>query len=378
MLVLDGGHPSACSPAPTCSAFLAGRGTGREPAEPTSRRLRDPGDPRRPGRPTRRPARSCRRSRLRPRSRRTRSASTAGYEYARSGNPTRAALETCLASLEGARARASRSPAASPPRTRSCACSSPATTCHPRRRLRRHVPARRQVHERRGHRVDASPTSPTSTRSTPRGADDTALVWIETPTNPLLVDRRHRGGRASSRTTRGARVVVDNTFATPYLQQPLALGADVVVHSTTKYLGGHSDVVGGFVAVDDAELAERARASCRTRSARCRRRSTATSCCAGVKTLAVRMDRHCDERRGRSSTMLAAHPAVDRVLYPGSPTIPATTSRARQMRDFGGMVSLPRRRRRGRRARARGRAPGCSRWPSRSARSSRSSSTRRG
>ena len=107
-------------------------------------------------------------------------------------------------------------------------------------------------------------------------------------------------------------LVVDNTFATPYLQTPLELGADIVLHSTTKYLGGHSDVIGGFAATNDPTIAERLRSS-RSRSAPCPGRSTRGSCCAALKTLAVRMDRHCENARAVAE-FLDEHPRVDRVL----------------------------------------------------------------
>ena len=163
------------------------------------------------------------------------------------------------------------------------------------------------------------------------------MVWLETPTNPLLtcidieaiVDVAHR---------RGALVVVDNTFATPYLQQPITLGADVVVHSATKYLGGHSDVVGGFIAVDDDGLAERLRFTQNAAGA-----VPAPFDCylvlRGVKTLGVRMDRHCENARAVVD-LLAGHEAVERVLYPQLPDHPGHAAAAKQMRDYGGMVSF--------------------------------------
>jgi cystathionine gamma-synthase len=163
------------------------------------------------------------------------------------------------------------------------------------------------------------------------------MVWLETPTNPLLTcfdieaiaDISHE---------RGALVVVDNTFATPYLQQPLALGADIVVHSSTKYLGGHSDVVGGFIAVNDDELADRLRFTQNAAGA-----IPAPFDCylvlRGVKTLALRMDRHCENARAVVD-LLVAHPAVERVLYPQLPDHPGHDAAAKQMRDFGGMVSF--------------------------------------
>ena len=163
------------------------------------------------------------------------------------------------------------------------------------------------------------------------------MIWLESPTNPLLtcIDIEAVADIAHEK---GALVVVDNTFATPYLQQPLTLGADVVVHSATKYLGGHSDVVGGFVAVDDDALAERLRFTQNAAGA-----VPAPFDCylvlRGLKTLAVRMDRHCTNARAVVD-LLVGHPAVDRVLYPQLPDHPGHPAAARQMRDFGGMVSF--------------------------------------
>jgi cystathionine gamma-synthase len=166
---------------------------------------------------------------------------------------------------------------------------------------------------------------------------NTRLVWVESPTNPLLgiVDIAAVTRLAHDR---GARCVVDNTFATPYLQQPLALGADIVVHSTTKYLGGHSDVVGGFVAVNDVDLA--------THIAYLQNAVGAVpgpfDCflvLRGLKTLAVRMDRHCASAAAVVE-MLERHPAVASVRYPGLPSHPGHEVAARQMREFGGMVAF--------------------------------------
>jgi cystathionine gamma-synthase len=160
---------------------------------------------------------------------------------------------------------------------------------------------------------------------------------VETPTNPALtiVDIRAISALAHER---GARVVVDNTFATPYLQQPLALGADIVVHSTTKYLGGHSDVVGGFAAADDDELASRIGFVQNAAGA-----VPAPFDCylvlRGLKTLAVRVERPCQNARAIVD-MLLGHPAVARVLYPQRPDHPGHGAAAKQMRDFGGMVSF--------------------------------------
>ena len=164
------------------------------------------------------------------------------------------------------------------------------------------------------------------------------MVWLETPSNPLLsvVDIAAVAAFAAER---GALCVVDNTFATPYLQQPLALGADVVVHSTTKYLGGHSDVVGGFAATRDDQLAERLRFLQNATGAV----PGPLDCflvLRGVKTLGVRMDRHCANAEA-VARFLGGHPAVSGVLYPGLPTHPGHEVARRQMpRGFGGMLSF--------------------------------------
>ena len=166
---------------------------------------------------------------------------------------------------------------------------------------------------------------------------NTKVVLLESPTNPLLkiVDI---AAVARVCRERGARLVVDNTFATPYLQQPLALGADIVVHSSTKYLGGHSDVVGGFAATSDAEAHERLKFLQNAVGAV----PGPLDCylvLRGVKTLAVRMQRHCENAR-QIANMLEQHPAVERVLFPGLPSHPGHEIAAKQMRDFGGMVSF--------------------------------------
>jgi cystathionine gamma-synthase len=165
----------------------------------------------------------------------------------------------------------------------------------------------------------------------------TRLVWLETPTNPLLniVDIREVANAAHGA---GAIVVVDNTFATPYLQQPLAPGADIVMHSTTKYLGGHSDVVGGFAATNDPTIAERLKFLQKSLGA-IPGPFDAWLVLRGLKTLPVRMDRHCTNARAVVD-FLDAHERVERVLYPGLQTHPGHETAARQMRDFGGMVSF--------------------------------------
>jgi cystathionine gamma-synthase len=259
-----------------------------------------------------------------------------GWEYGRSGNPTRDALEACLASLEGGRhAFAFASGLAAEDAV-----------------LRQLRPGDRivlgndayggtyrlidKVYGPAGHPWTAADlTDPAALdRHWPAGA---ALVWAETPTNPAMsiVDI---AAVAEVAHQHGARLVVDNTFATPYLQQPLALGADVVVHSATKYLGGHSDVVGGCVVTDDAELAEGIGFVQNAAGAV----PSPFDCylvLRGLRTLAVRMDRHCDNARAVVE-LLVDHPAVERVLWPGLPDHPGADVAKRQMRDAGGMVSF--------------------------------------
>jgi len=259
-----------------------------------------------------------------------------GHDYARSINPTRTALERCLASLEGA--------------THGLAFASgmAATTAvmdtlpHGAR-----VVALNDVYggtyrlfskvlEPRGMRFAYADLSDPDALAAAL-AEPADMVWIESPSNPLLkvidIEQAARLARAA-----GARVVVDNTFASPYLQTPLALGADVVLHSTTKYVGGHSDVVGGFAATSDDELGERLRFL-----------QNATGAVPGpfdcfltmrgVKTLAVRMERHCDNAE-RIAEHLLASDAVAAVFYPGIESHAGHKAALRQMRRFGGMISF--------------------------------------
>jgi cystathionine gamma-synthase len=167
--------------------------------------------------------------------------------------------------------------------------------------------------------------------------DRTRMVWIETPSNPLLniVDIRAAADAAHAA---GAILAVDNTFASPYLQTPLALGADVVVHSTTKYLGGHSDVIGGFVATNDPTIAERLYFLQKSLGA-VPGPFDSWLVLRGAKTLAVRMRQHCENARAVAA-FLEQHDAAEHVYYPGLPTHPGHEIAARQMRDFGGMVSF--------------------------------------
>jgi cystathionine gamma-synthase len=259
-----------------------------------------------------------------------------GYEYSRSGNPTRSALEACVASLEGA--------------AHGLAFASGLAAEDNVLRLLR--PGQRvvlgndayggtyrliaKVHGPIGLEWSAADLTDVDALAA-TWQDDTAMVWLETPTNPLLtcLDIEAIAAVAHSH---GALVVVDNTFATPYLQQPLRHGADIVVHSATKYLGGHSDVVGGFLATSGDELAERLRYTQNAAGA-----VPAPFDCylvlRGVKTLAVRMDRHSANARAVVDLLLG-HPAVERVLYPQLPDHPGHAAAAKQMRDYGGMVSF--------------------------------------
>jgi cystathionine gamma-synthase len=259
-----------------------------------------------------------------------------GYEYSRTGNPTRTALETCLADLEGAAHGLAFASGLA-------AEDAILRLLEPGAMVLLSVDAYggtyrlvTRVHGPAGLRhgtVDLSDVDALQHAWN----EHTRMVWVETPTNPLLgiVDIAAVAAFAHER---GALCVVDNTFATPYLQQPLALGADVVVHSTTKYLGGHSDVVGGFVATTDDEIAARL-AFLQNAVGAVPGPLDCYLVLRGVKTLAVRMDRHCENARAVAEA-LVGHPAVDTVRWPGLASHPGHELAARQMRDFGGMVSF--------------------------------------
>jgi cystathionine beta-lyase/cystathionine gamma-synthase len=258
-----------------------------------------------------------------------------GYEYSRSGNPTRTALETCLAALEGGeRGLAFASGLAATMAVLSVLkpgdeVVAAADLYGGTYRLLERVLKPWGLVPR--YTEDPSPTG-FRTILTPR----TRLVWIETPTNPLLqivdiaalADLAHR---------HGAQLAVDNTFASPYLQQPIALGADLVIHSTTKYLGGHSDVVGGAV-VGPRELLQPI-AFYQNAAGGVPGPFDAWLTLRGIKTLAVRMEVHCANAR-RLASWLAAQPQVERVYHPGLASHPGHELARRQMRDFGGMMSV--------------------------------------
>src|SRR5918994_4088405 len=260
-----------------------------------------------------------------------------GYDYARVANPTRTALQLCLASLEGAEHGVAFSSGMG-------AVTTVMHLVHPSERV---VCVNdvyggvyrlfSQVYEPKGYEFEFL-SADTINESLREHLDErTRIVWLETPTNPLLniVDIKAAADAAHEV---GAMVVVDNTFATPYLQRPLELGADVVLHSTTKYLGGHSDVVGGFVATSDHTVAERLYFLQKSLGA-----VPGPFDCwlvlRGLKTLAIRMRQHTENAK-EIADYLSTHQAVETVLYPGLQEHPGHDIANRQMDDFGGMISF--------------------------------------
>ncbi|HLH84802.1 MAG TPA: cystathionine gamma-synthase [Trebonia sp.] len=261
-----------------------------------------------------------------------------GYEYSRTANPTRKALEECLAALEnGTHALAFASGMAAEDCLLRALCRPGDHVLIPADAYGGTFRLFATVLTRWGVSYATVPQTDLGAVRQALADRPARLVWAETPTNPLLsvVDLEALAGIAHAA---GALLVADNTFASPYLQRPLDLGADAVVHSTTKYLSGHSDVVGGAVVVRDPELAGGLAFT-----------QNATGAVAGpvdswltlrgIKTLAVRMDRHC-ANAAAVAQMLAGHPAVSHVLYPGLPGHPGHKIAAAQMRGFGGMVSF--------------------------------------
>ena len=260
-----------------------------------------------------------------------------GYDYSRTGNPTRTALQLCLASLENAEHGVAFS----------SGLGAVTTLMHLVSPGERVVCVNdvyggvyrmfSQVYAPKGYEFEFVSAHEVSENLTEHLDERTRIVWLETPTNPLLnvVDIRAAADAAHAV---GALVVVDNTFASPYLQQPLELGADVVLHSTTKYLGGHSDVVGGFVATNDPTVAERLYFLQKSLGA-VPGPFDAWLVLRGLKTLAVRMRQHSENAR-QVAEFLAGHEAVEKVLYPGLPDHPGHAIARRQMRDFGGMISF--------------------------------------
>jgi cystathionine beta-lyase/cystathionine gamma-synthase len=259
-----------------------------------------------------------------------------GYDYSRVANPTRTALQQCLASLESAEYGLAYS----------SGLGATTTIMHLLNPGDRVVliadvyggvyRMTSQVYEPKGYVFDYLPAADFEDLGSHLD-ERTRLVWIETPSNPLLsiVDIRKAADAAHAA---GAILVVDNTFATPFLQRPLELGADIVVHSTTKYLGGHSDVVGGFAATNDPTIAERLTFLQKSLGAV----PGPLDCwlvLRGIKTLAVRMRQHCHNAHAIAG-FLERNSRVQQVLYPGLPRHPGHTIAARQMDDFGGMISF--------------------------------------
>ena len=260
-----------------------------------------------------------------------------GYEYSRTANPTRTALEECLAALEeGARGLAFASGLAAEDALARTVCRPGDHVVIPTDAYGGTFRLVSTVLTRWG--VDYTPAAgdPDSLRTAIRPGR-TRLVWVETPSNPLL-GITDIGAAAAVAHEAGALLVVDNTFASPYLQRPLTLGADVVVHSTTKYLGGHSDVVGGALVTADPQLGEECATLQNSAGAVCGP-FDAWLTLRGIRTLPVRMERHADNAE-LVVDLLAGHPGVVEVLYPGLPTHPGHDLAVRQMRRGGGMVSF--------------------------------------
>ena len=260
-----------------------------------------------------------------------------GYDYARVNNPTRTALQLCLASLENAEHGAAFA-------SGMAGVTTVMHLVHPSERV---VSVNdvyggvyrlfSQVYTPKGYEFEYLSVDEINTGLADHLDERTRIVWLETPTNPLLniVDIR---AAAEAAHEAGAIVVVDNTFASPYLQQPLELGADIVLHSTTKYLGGHSDLVGGFVATNDPTIAERLYFLQKSLGG-VPGAFDSWLVLRGLKTLAVRMRQHCENAR-QVAAFLEGHGAVEQVLYPGLESHPGHEIAARQMRDFGGMISF--------------------------------------
>jgi cystathionine gamma-synthase len=259
------------------------------------------------------------------------------YDYSRTANPTREAFEACLASLEGAEHGIAFG----------SGMAATTTVMHLVDPGQRVVSVNdvyggtyrlfSKVYAPKGYEFTYLSPEQCNTELVQHVGDDTALVWLETPTNPLLnvIDLRAAADAAHAA---GAIVVVDNTFASPYLQRPIEHGADIVVHSTTKYLGGHSDVVGGFAATSDDGIAERL-AFLQNSLGGVPGPFDAWLVLRGLKTLAVRMRAHC-ENAVKVVQFLGRDAAVERVLYPGLPDHPGHDIARRQMDGFGGMISF--------------------------------------
>ena len=260
-----------------------------------------------------------------------------GYDYSRVANPTRTAFQLCLASLESAEHGVAFA-------SGMAAVTTIMHLVHPSERV---VSVNdvyggvyrlfSQVYQPKGYDIEFLSAEEINTNLAEHLDERTRIVWLETPTNPLLnvIDIE---GAAKAAHEVGAMVVVDNTFASPYLQRPLELGADMVMHSTTKYIGGHSDLLGGFVATSDPTIAERLYFLQKSLGG-----IPGPFDCwlalRGLKTLALRMERHSENAR-LVAEYLASHDAVEQVLYPGLESHPGHEIAKRQMKDFGGMISF--------------------------------------
>jgi cystathionine beta-lyase/cystathionine gamma-synthase len=260
-----------------------------------------------------------------------------GYEYARVANPTRTALQICLASLESAEHGVAFA-------SGMAAVTTVMHLVHPSERI---VSVNdvyggvyrllSQVYEPKGYDVTFLSSDQINEGLAEHLDEKTRIVWLETPTNPLLNLIDIEAAAEASHEV-GAIVVVDNTFASPYLQRPLELGADIVLHSTTKYIGGHSDLTGGFVATNDPTIAERLYFLQKSLGG-VPGPFDAWLALRGIKTLALRMERHSENAR-RIAEYLDSHQAIEKVLYPGLPGHPGHEIAKRQMKDFGGMISF--------------------------------------
>ncbi|NLU79389.1 cystathionine gamma-synthase [Micromonospora sp. HNM0581] len=261
-----------------------------------------------------------------------------GYEYSRSANPTRDALQECLAALEAGRVGlAFASGLAAEDTLLRTVCKPGDHVVIPDDAYGGTYRLFAKVAERWGLAYTPARVSDADAVRAAIRPGVTKVVWVETPTNPLL-GIADIATLATVAHDAGALLVVDNTFASPYLQQPLTLGADVVVHSTTKYVGGHSDVVGGALVAADTDLGEQLRYHQNAMGA-VNGPFDAWLTLRGIKTLGVRMDRHCDNAE-RIVAYLDGHAKVGRVLYPGLPSHPGHEVAAKQMRRFGGMISF--------------------------------------
>jgi cystathionine gamma-synthase len=260
-----------------------------------------------------------------------------GYDYSRVANPTRTALQICLASLESAEHGVAFA-------SGMAAVTTIMHLVHPSERI---VSVNdvyggvyrllSQVYEPKGYDVTFLSAEEINSDLASHIDEQTRIVWLETPTNPLLnvidIEAAAKAAHAV-----GAIVVVDNTFASPFLQRPLELGADIVMHSTTKYLGGHSDLLGGFAATNDPTIAERLYFLQKSLGG-VPGPFDSWLVLRGIKTLAVRMERHCENAQ-QIAVFLDSHESVEQVLYPGLPSHPGHEIAKRQMSDFGGMISF--------------------------------------